>query len=98
MVGVSKDPGKIPEAVLLKISKETYPYIATKPIHGTQHVVVQNEDYVIIQIEVIPNFELEQQILSYGELMSVIAPQNLRDKIANRIRSSLEQYQSVQLN
>ena len=56
MVGVSKDPGKKPEAVLLKISKETYPYIATKPIHGTPRIVAQNVDYVIIHIEVIPNF------------------------------------------
>ena len=83
-VGATKSNGE-PQAVQLFVDKKTYPYIATKPLHGTQKVISHEENGTVVSIEVIPNFELEQLILSYGEAIRVISPETLANKIRDRI-------------
>lgn len=89
-VTVNKD---IPIAkVVLKISNELYPYIETKPLHGSQKVKENNENYTIIELELIPNYELESLILSYGEGVEIIAPESLREGVKNRVQLTLNNY------
>ena len=92
MIGVSRKDGQQSEVVILRYPKDQYKYVATKPWHGSQKVLEENNDYVIVQLDVILNYELEQQILSFGDYVEVIAPKSLRDKIAQRLQNSLTQY------
>lgn len=92
MIGVSRKDGQQSEVVILRYPKDQYKYVATKPWHGSQKVLEENDDYVIIQLDVILNYELEQKILSFGDYVEVIAPKPLREKIAQRLRNSLAQY------
>ena len=93
IVGVSSSPETKLETIRLQVSAKLYPYIATKPIHGSQKVVSSDVDKTIIEIEVKPNYELEQLILSYGEGMKVLAPNSFRNKIYGRLVKMLENYQ-----
>ncbi len=92
MIGVSRKDGQQSEVVILRYPKDQYKYVATKPWHGSQKVLEENDDYVIVQLEVILNYELEQKILSFGDYVEVIAPKPLREKIAQRLQNSLAQY------
>lgn len=92
MIGVSKKNGQQPEIVLLRFPKSQYKYVATKPWHGSQKVLEENDDYVIIQLEVILNYELEQQILSFGDYVEVIAPKSLRERVEQRLQNCIAQY------
>ena len=92
IIGVSLTKNREPEKVELFITNGLYPYIETKPLHGSQRVVSRNDNGVIIQIEVIVNHELEQLIMSYGESMKVMKPFILESKIKERIKKSLENY------
>ena len=92
MIGVSRKDGQQSEVVILRYPKDQYKYVATKPWHGSQKVLEENNDYVIVQLDVILNYELEQQILSFGDYVEVIAPKSLRDKVAQRLQNSLAQY------
>ena len=47
---------------------------------------------MVISIKVIPNYELERLILSYGEKVKVISPNSIRDKIKTRIQEMINQY------
>ena len=59
----------------------------TKPIHGSQKVKERREDgSVVIELEVIINWELEQLIMSQVEHMCVLSPESLRNKIKDRIK------------
>lgn len=40
----------------------------------------------LVTLKLIPNLELEQVILSYGEDVEVLSPQSLRDTIESRIK------------
>jgi predicted DNA-binding transcriptional regulator YafY len=91
-IGVSLIKNREPEKVELYISKDLYPYIETKPLHGSQKVVSRDEKGVVICIEVILNHELEQLIMSYGESIKVLKPLILESRIKERVKKSLENY------
>ena len=84
-IGVSKTENQNPNTVILQISKENAPYVLTKPLHHSQQVLKQDENGTIISIKVILNFELEREILGFGEVMKVLAPKFLVKKIQKRI-------------
>lgn len=92
IVGVTRPKEAVSQVIQLFFTPALAPYILTKPLHGSQKKVRNDEKGLLVQIEVIPNYELEQLILSYGEGVSVLSPDNLRDKIKERLRVSLENY------
>lgn len=97
MVGVSRNNNEISQ-IQIKVDHDLYPYVETKPIHGTQKLIKRDNDGVIIQIEVIVNRELLQLLLSYGSGITILKPTFLQEKIINELNKILEKYQSVQLD
>jgi len=91
IIGVSKPEGADLEKIELLFTPSLAPYIVTKPIHSSQ-IDKQVEDGLLVKIEVIPNYELEQLILSFGEGVKVLAPDSLQERILNRIQTNLDQY------
>jgi predicted DNA-binding transcriptional regulator YafY len=91
MIGVSRPEGGQLESIELLFSQSLSPYIKTKPIHPSQ-VEKQTNEGLSIRIKVIPNYELEQLILSFGEGVEVISPLHLRDKIKSRIKDLFNRY------
>jgi len=89
--GVSKPFDQNEEEVQLLFTKMQAPYVITKPLHETQKHYSQ-EDGLLVKLSLIPNFELEQLILSFGEGVKVLLPVHLKDKISDRIKLSLSQY------
>lgn len=47
---------------------------------------------MVVSIKVIPNYELERLIISYGEKVKVIFPKFIRDKIQSRIQEMFNLY------
>lgn len=92
IVGVSFTPNEKPIKIKLKINNEVTPYILTKPLHGSQKKLESNADGIIIEIEVIPNIELRQLILSYGDGIEVISPKSFRDQMKNTIDNMNRKY------
>lgn len=93
MIGVSKDTRTKPQIVKLWVSPEQWPYIKTKPLHGaTQRLVNLDEKGAVITIEVYLNYELEQQILSFGEKVKVLEPEELKERIKERLAGAITNY------
>ena len=92
LVGVSFTPGLKPIKINLHFCNEIAPYILTKPIHGSQKKIAEDSQGMLIQLEVIPNFELKQLLLSYGDGVEVISPKSFRNDIYTTIRKMEIQY------
>ena len=92
MIGVSRRNEQVPEDVVLCFPKDQYKYVATKPWHGSQKVVDENDCTITLQFHVVLNYELEQKILSFGQYVEVISPMALRERIKDRLSQSLQQY------
>ncbi len=92
IIGVTKpDEGNL-QMVKLKFSEKRFNYVLTKPIHGTQKIDKDDEEGLTIQIEVIPNPELYQLILSFGEDVEVISPPEIRQTIKEKITEMNNKY------
>lgn len=75
MIGVTKDRTMKPQKVRFRADARQVPYIRTKPLHKSQMVIEVGEDgNAIFQIEVILNYELEKDLLGFGESIEVLSP------------------------
>ena len=92
-IGVSKVPNQKVLNVVLHIVKEHAPYIVTKPLHPTQKVLAEDETGMTFSIDVVWNFELEREILGFGEQVKVLAPKRLAGKIMSRMKQTMGKYQ-----
>lgn len=94
IVGVTFNSQKEIQKVMIWVVKDQLPYILSKPIHNSQKVEEDREDgSAVISIDVIPNFELEQLLLSFGDHIEVLSPESLRQEISVRIKNNLKKYQ-----
>ena len=80
------------EDIVIKVTGKRFNYIRTKPLHLSQRIVEEAEDYAIISINVKVNKELESLILSFGEDIEVMAPASFRDRIAEKIQATNKKY------
>lgn len=88
IIGVTRIQDAEIQEVILQFSADLAPYIQTKPIHPTQSKPKFLESgEMIVTIKVIPNYELERLILSYGERVKVIAPSSIKELIRSRIQA-----------
>lgn len=94
IVGVSVANEPVLQKIVLKVANSLYPYIKSKPIHGSQKVKEKQLSNTIITLDLIPNYELESLILSYGEGVEVLGPKSLRNKIEKRLELCLGNYKN----
>ncbi|KZS39735.1 transcriptional regulator [Aquimarina aggregata] len=92
IIGVSIPEGVSPIKIILKATSGLAPYIKTKPIHGSQKKIEEDEFVYTFSIEVIPNYELEKLLLSFGEEIIVVEPISLLEKMKFRLQNNLDLY------
>jgi len=95
VVGVSVNEGEEPKEVLLFIDHSNAPYVLTKPIHHSQKLIEKNDQGIIISLTVQLNFELEREILGFGESIEVIKPEKLRNRILSKLKTAVGIYDSL---
>lgn len=93
LVGVTRPEGVDLQEIVLKFTPEVAPYVITKPIHPSQKHKSDSKG-LEVNIKVIPNFELERLILSFGEQVQVISPKKLKDRITQRLKSTILCYEN----
>ncbi len=81
IIGITKPKGAKVEIIELHFSPKQYPYVLTKPLHHSQKKKILDENGLTITIEVIPNYELKSQLLSFGKEVKVISPLWLKNEI-----------------
>ena len=92
LLGVTRSERDRPMKVRLLVNSAHAPYVLTKPLHPSQKVIKEDAQGTTIRIDVVLNFELEKEILSFGEHMTVIAPRLLANKIKRRVEQSARHY------
>jgi len=91
VIGVSIHQDEAIVKVLLKFDVQTLPYVLSKPLHGSQKIKEVNGDK-LIQIEVIPNYELESKLLAFGDRVKVIEPNALTERVKKRLKRAFQNY------
>ncbi|WP_299249363.1 WYL domain-containing protein [uncultured Cytophaga sp.] len=92
LVGVTKSEKDRPSKVILHVDTYNAPYVLTKPIHPSQALLKQDETGILIRIDVVLNFELEREILGFGESIKVMSPKKLSGSIKRRLNKAVKKY------
>lgn len=81
------------ETIGLRFSANRFPYVVSKPIHKSQ--VVIDEANGVIEIQVRPTRELNQQLFSFIPDVEILYPEWYRLQIKEKIAENLKKYLSV---
>jgi predicted DNA-binding transcriptional regulator YafY len=80
------------EEIVLRLKKERANYLITKPVHQSQKVIKENNDYVWFSFRLKPNPELKALILNYGKDIVVEKPNSLAGEITAILKEALKNY------
>jgi predicted DNA-binding transcriptional regulator YafY len=93
VIGVTVSGNLRPIKVKLFVAQLHAPYVETKPLHHSQQVLERNAEGIVIQLKVQHNYELEKEILGFGEGLIVLEPEKLRQIIKRRMKEALAVYE-----
>jgi predicted DNA-binding transcriptional regulator YafY len=96
IIGVTRNVAEKPTTILFWASHYHAPYIKTKPIHPSQKIVEEIKGGTHFSIDVIPNFELERELIGFGEGIKILSPNNIVRQIKRKIRLMKELYEAGQ--
>lgn len=92
VIGVSVNTKGNVERIVLMVSKDAWPYLESKPIHGSQKVMRRSEQGVELTLQVQVNHELTALLFSYMDGIEVIEPPALREVFTRVSRSIFDNY------
>lgn len=91
-VGVTNTTNEI-EKVILRVNKERWKYMDTKPIHHSYKMISINDDHVLVSYKLKINQEFKSKILEYGKDVIVKEPAHLKNEIKHTLKSAFKQYE-----
>lgn len=91
-IGVTKMVEHKLVKVRLWVSSFSARYIETKPLHGSQKKISSDSKGVTLELELIPNYEFYQRLLSYGDAIQVISPEEVVNAVSSTLMKALYHY------
>lgn len=93
IIGVTRNLAEKPTNIVFWASPYHAPYIKTKPIHPSQKILEEVKNGTHFSIDVIPNFELERELMGFGEGLKVLSPNSLIRQIKRKVNLMHALYQ-----
>jgi predicted DNA-binding transcriptional regulator YafY len=93
-IGVTVNHGVAPVKVVLQFTPENAPYVLTKPLHASQTSLSHTSFELVVELYLKPNFELEKEILGFGDGVKVLSPAFLRGRIHRRLADAVIGYEN----
>ncbi len=81
-----------PEKIVLQFAAPAMHYIKTQPLHSSQVVEEETDNYCTVALELVINYELLREILSYGSQVKVVSPITLQQQVEKELAASLQLY------
>lgn len=91
IIGVVYSLNKL-QKVVLSFTHHQGKYVKTLPIHPSQRILIDNEKELRVELKIIPNYEFSHMVLSWGENVKVLEPQELVDEIKKILKDTLDLY------
>ena len=91
VVGVTI-PDEPAVGVDIRVTNKLWPYLESKPLHGSQRVLARTNEDVRLRLEVRPNHELQALLLSYGDGLEVLSPPLLRKALRAHAEAMAQNY------
>ena len=79
--GVRKYDDMKTQKVLIKAYGKQARYFRSLPLHSSQEEVETHRDYSVFSYELAPDYDFIQDVLGFGDMVEVLAPKALREKV-----------------
>ena len=90
--GIIADQDVKVETVKLKVSATQANYLRSLTLHQTQREIKRTDEYSIFIVRLRPTFDFQQEILSMGSDVEVLAPDWFREDTAERVKAMWDKY------
>lgn len=92
IIGVTRNSAEKPTEIRFLANPLHAPYIQTKPLHPSQQIIEKTNQGIVFSICVIPNFELEKELLGFGEGIKLLFPAYMVRRINGKIKKMAKLY------
>ena len=90
--GKSIYPEMWPETVILKTTNKQAKYFNSLPLHESQEIVEENEEYTVFKYFLTPDYDFIQDVLSFGASVEVLEPERVRKEIGKTVSDLNRKY------
>lgn len=90
--GIISTLGKETQEILLKFDREQANYIKALPLHHSQTVIAENETETIFRVSLVPTYDFQREILSYGKRVQVLAPESFIQELKAEVELMLKNF------
>ena len=90
-VGINR-PDEAPQYIVLRFASTQGKYVLTQPIHESQEVVEENDEYITLRLDVTPTYELYALILGWGAQVEVLEPAEVREQVRGILKAAVGLY------
>jgi len=88
---INDENGKV-EHIRLSFKYEQGQYVKTYPLHGSQKILLDNHDEVLIELFVYITYDFVKELLSFGEELTIVSPARLRNQVKKSLVNTLKLY------
>lgn len=89
---ISPEAGQQLQEVILSFDPYQGKYIKSLPLHESQEILKDNEKELLIKLTLFVTYDFLMELLSFGEYIKVIQPENLIKDVKNVFRKALNRY------
>lgn len=90
--GIIADGEMAVETVRLRVRHNQQPYFRALPLHHSQCEVETADDYAVFEYRLRPTYDFQQELLSRGSDVEVLAPAWLRHEIGGKLEQAAAMY------
>jgi predicted DNA-binding transcriptional regulator YafY len=90
--GIISTLGKETQEILLKFDREQANYVKALPLHHSQTVIAENEAETIFRVSLVPTYDFQREILSYGKRVQVLAPESFIQELKAEVEIMLKNF------
>src|SRR5690606_29205272 len=91
--GIISPNNRKPEKIKLLFTENQGKYIKTMPLHSSQKITEIIDDKMTVELNLIPSYDFEMELLSQGEFVKVLEPKSLADNLKNRMENMIKVYE-----
>ncbi len=91
-VGITETKAKKSEKVTIRVKPIPGRLIKTQPLHSSQVVTKDNDEYIEFKFDVYPSPELYAKLLSFGADLEVVSPAKIRAEFKKTLEEALSRY------
>ncbi|MFZ4547321.1 MAG: helix-turn-helix transcriptional regulator [Bacteroidales bacterium] len=90
--GIVSPNGQEPQEIILSFDPHEGKYIKSLPLHDSQVIIQDSSEELIIKLKLVVTHDFVMEILSHGDNVQVIKPENLVSDVKAVLKNALSQY------